>query len=55
MILQARFSYIVSVRVVSSYFRQWIKAAHRNGVQILGTVITEVEPGEKICAEFLKV
>lgn len=34
--------------------RQWINSAHKNGVPILGTIITEVEPGEKLCADFLK-
>ena len=32
----------------------WIEAAHKNGVQILGTVITELEPGEKIWNEILR-
>lgn len=32
----------------------WINAAHRNGVKILGTFITEVEPGKKICESIFK-
>ena len=31
----------------------WIQAAHKNGVQILGTVITEFDAGEKIWSEIL--
>ncbi|KAF5283612.1 hypothetical protein FQR65_LT13818 [Abscondita terminalis] len=32
----------------------WINAAHNNGVQILGTFITEWKPGKKICNEIFK-
>jgi mannosyl-glycoprotein endo-beta-N-acetylglucosaminidase len=32
----------------------WINAAHRNGVKILGTLITEFEPGSKICQKIFK-
>ena len=31
----------------------WIEAAHKNGVKILGTIITEFDPGSKICNEIL--
>ncbi|EFA09314.2 cytosolic endo-beta-N-acetylglucosaminidase [Tribolium castaneum] len=32
----------------------WINAAHQNGVKILGTLITEFEPGKKICEKIFK-
>ena len=32
----------------------WIQAAHKNGVEILGTIITEFDEGKKICDELLK-
>ena len=32
----------------------WINAAHRNGVKILGTLITEFQPGTKICEKIFK-
>lgn len=32
----------------------WISAAHRNGVQILGTIITEFDHGEHICEQVLQ-
>lgn len=32
----------------------WINVAHNNGVKILGTLITEWEEGEKICAEIFQ-
>ncbi|KAH9498897.1 hypothetical protein Btru_004974 [Bulinus truncatus] len=32
----------------------WIKAAHKHGVSILGTIITEWETGENICKEMLQ-
>ncbi|KAK9883679.1 hypothetical protein WA026_001847 [Henosepilachna vigintioctopunctata] len=32
----------------------WINAAHRNGVKILGTLITEFKEGEKICNEIFR-
>ena len=32
----------------------WIQAAHKNGVEILGTIITEFEEGKKICDELLQ-
>ena len=32
----------------------WIQAAHRNGVEILGTIITEFDDGKKICDELLQ-
>jgi hypothetical protein len=31
----------------------WIDSGHRNGVQVLGTIITEFESGTKICDEIL--
>ena len=34
--------------------RGWIQAGHRNGVEILGTIITESDEGKKICDEVLK-
>ena len=32
----------------------WIQAAHKNGVEILGTIITEFDEGKKICDELLQ-
>ena len=32
----------------------WIEAGHKNGVKILGTIITEFDPGSKICEEILE-
>ena len=32
----------------------WIEAGHKNGVKILGTIITEFDPGSKICKEILE-
>ena len=32
----------------------WIRAAHKNGVEILGTIITEFEEGKNICDEILQ-
>lgn len=31
----------------------WINAAHRNGVSILGTLITEFDQGYKLCKDFI--
>jgi hypothetical protein len=39
----------------TNFCRQWIRAAHNNGVLILGTIITEFEPGKLICEDILKV
>ena len=32
----------------------WIEAGHKNGVKILGTIITEFDPGSMICKEILE-
>ena len=32
----------------------WIEAGHKNGVKILGTIITEFDSGSKICKEILE-
>ena len=34
--------------------RGWIQAAHKNGVEMLGTIITEFQEGKKICDEVLQ-
>ncbi|CAH1116019.1 unnamed protein product [Phaedon cochleariae] len=32
----------------------WINAAHKNGVKVLGTLITEFDPGTEICQKIFK-
>ena len=34
--------------------RGWIQAAHKNGVEVFGTIITEFKEGKKICDELLE-
>lgn len=32
----------------------WIEAGHKNGVSVLGTIITEVQPGLELCKQLLQ-